>query len=84
MSATSCRCGFQRLDDEEVIDHLLAAFEPEDSVGNDGKVHQEGPPMACLCGFAAACAQELDAHFLTVFTPADHAGGDGSTHEPTD
>jgi len=84
MSATRCLCGFERLDDEEVIDHLLATFEPEDSIGSDGQVHQEAAPMACLCAFTAASPRELDAHFLAAFTPADHAGRDGSKHEPAD
>ena len=41
MLATRCSCGFVRLDDEEVTDHLLAAFETQDATGNDGQAHQE-------------------------------------------
>jgi len=81
MTATRCTCGFERLDDEDVTDHLLAAFEPDDSTGNDGHVHQELSRLACSCGFAAASAQELDSHFLAVFTPARSLGRDGLTHE---
>jgi hypothetical protein len=82
MTATRCTCGFQRLDDEEVADHLLAAFEPSDSTGSDGHVHQELAKLACSCGFAAASAQELDRHLLGVFTPAGSVGRDGVMHEP--
>ena len=82
MTATRCTCGFQRLDDEEVTDHLLAAFEPGDSTGNDGQVHQELAGLGCSCGFAAASAQELDSHLLGVFTPAGSVGRDGLRHEP--
>ena len=82
MLATRCTCGFQRLDDEEVTDHLLAVFEPADSVGSDGQIHQEGTALACVCGFAAPSAKELDAHFLAVFTPANHVAADGQKHEP--
>jgi hypothetical protein len=82
MTATSCICGFQRLNDEEVTDHLLAAFEPNDSTGSDGQVHQELTKLACSCGFTAATVQEMDSHFLTVFTPAGSVGRDGTKHEP--
>ena len=82
MTATRCTCGFQRLDDEEVSDHLLAAFEPDDSTGSDGDVHQELAGLACSCGFAAASGQELNSHFLAVFTPAGSVGRDGVQHEP--
>jgi hypothetical protein len=83
MTAPSCICGFQRLDDEEVADHLLAAFEPGDSTGNDGQVHQELAKLACSCGLTAATTQELDSHFLAVFTPAGSVGRDGAKHEQT-
>jgi hypothetical protein len=83
MTATSCICGFQRLNDEEVADHLLAAFEPGDSTGNDGQVHQELARLACSCGFTAATVQELDSHFVEVFTPAGSVGRDGAKHEQT-
>ncbi len=82
MTATRCACGFQRLDDEEVTDHLLAAFEPGDSTGNDGRVHQELARLACSCGFTAASTQELDNHLLAAFTPAGSVGRDGARHEP--
>jgi hypothetical protein len=82
MTATHCTCGFQRLDDEEVNDHLLAAFEPSDSTGNDGQVHQELAKLACSCGFTATTVQELDGHLLGVFTPAGSVGRDGVKHEP--
>ena len=82
MTATRCTCGFQRLDDEEVTDHLLAAFAPDDCTGSDGQVHQELSRLACSCGFAAASAQELDSHLLGVFTPAGSVGRDGLRHEP--
>jgi hypothetical protein len=84
MLATRCACGFERLPDEEVIDHLLAIFEPQDTVGNDGQTHEELTGRACLCGFLAISGEELDTHFLTVFTAADAIGSDGRRHEATD
>jgi hypothetical protein len=84
MPATRCHCGFERLEDEEVTDHLLAVFEPEDGLGTDGKVHQEEELRTCSCGFSAATADDLDAHFLAVFTPVDAIGPDGKRHEPLD
>jgi hypothetical protein len=82
MTPTRCSCGFQRLDDEEVTDHLLATFEPGDSTGNDGRVHQELAGLGCSCGFTPTAGQELDSHFLAVFTPAGSVGRDGVQHEP--
>jgi hypothetical protein len=82
MTATRCTCGFQRLDDEEVTDHLLAAFAPGDSTGSDGLVHQELAAKACSCGFAATPEQGLDSHFLAMFTPAASVARDGVAHEP--
>jgi hypothetical protein len=81
MTATSCSCGFHRLDDEEVTDHLLAAFTPDDSHGSDGRIHQELSRLACACGFTATSATELDSHFLAVFIPDGAVGRDGLTHE---
>jgi hypothetical protein len=82
MLATRCACGFERLQDEEVIDHLLAVFEPEDSTGTDGVVHLEMAKRICSCGFQAASRDDLDVHFLGVFTPANQVGADGRRHEP--
>jgi hypothetical protein len=84
MLATRCCCGFERLDDEEVSDHMLAAFEPEDSIGIDGRVHLEEELRTCSCGFSAITGDELDAHLLAVFTPADTIGRDGKRHEVLD
>ena len=82
MPTTRCSCGFERLDDEEVTDHLLAVFEPDDATGSDGQVHEEVTRLSCSCGFPAASAEELEGHFLTVFTPAGSVGRDGDKHEP--
>ncbi|HEY6788240.1 MAG TPA: hypothetical protein VI365_13120 [Trebonia sp.] len=82
MLATRCACGFERLDDEGVIDHLLAVFGPKDARGNDGQVHEEMAVLACSCGFRAALAEEMDSHFLAVFTPVGPVGRDGEKHEP--
>lgn len=84
MLATRCVCGFERLADEEVIDHLLAAFEPTDAIGNDGQAHEEMTGHACSCGFQAILGEELDTHFLAAFTAADAVGSDGRRHEATD
>jgi hypothetical protein len=81
MTATRCLCGFQRLDDEEVTDHLLTAFTPDDSTGTDGCLHQELAVQVCSCGFSGTPAQDLDSHFLAVFTPAGSVGRDGARHE---
>jgi len=80
--ATRCACGFERLEDEEVIDHLLAVFEPKDATGTDGKVHMEMAYLVCSCGFQAFHGDDLDYHFLVVFTPSDQVGKDGLLHEP--
>ena len=82
MLATRCSCGFVRLADEEVSDHLLSAFEPEDGTGRDGQAHQELARLTCSCGFRAVSAGEMDSHFLVVFTPAGSVGRDGARHEP--
>jgi hypothetical protein len=85
MLATRCACGFERLDDdEEVSDHLLAAFESPSGIGTDGRVHQEEALRACSCGFSAATGDDLDAHFLAVCTPIDAIGHDGKKHEALD
>jgi hypothetical protein len=82
MRATRCACGFERLADEEVIDHLLALFDPADSRGTDGREHEERQGRTCSCGFAGATGEELDEHFLEAFTPAGSVGRDGREHEP--
>lgn len=79
-----CTCGFTELDDEEITDHLLLVFEPDDHRGYDGLVHEEGDPLICLCGFGAISPDELDAHFLKAFTPDDAIGCDGRRHEPVE
>jgi hypothetical protein len=80
--ATRCACGFKELADEQVIDHLFAAFEPADFVGTDGNIHEEMAVRVCSCGFSAISGAEMDAHFLAAFTPAGQVGRDGHTHEP--
>ncbi|HTU71979.1 MAG TPA: hypothetical protein VMG38_00535 [Trebonia sp.] len=70
------------MEDEEVIDHLLAVFEPKDATGTDGKVHMEMAYLVCSCGFQAFHGDDLDYHFLVVFTPSDQVGKDGLLHEP--
>jgi hypothetical protein len=82
MLATPCACGFERLEDGQLMDHLLAVFEPDDSTGADGLVHLEMAKLACSCGYQAASSDELDSHFLEVFTPTDQIGRDGRKHEP--
>jgi hypothetical protein len=82
LPATRCVCGFARLEDEEVIDHLLAVFEPADAVGTDRIVHLEMAKLTCSCGFLAVFSDDLDCHFLLVFTPSDQVGRDGRRHEP--
>jgi hypothetical protein len=82
MLATRCACGFERLEDEEVSDHLLAVFEPDDALGTDGQVHSEDDNRVCSCGFSAATGDELDTHFLAVFMPADSVDRDGVHHKP--
>jgi hypothetical protein len=82
MLATHCACGFEELAEEQVIDHLLAAFEPVNDVGADGKVHEEMDSRTCSCGFSAISGNAMDAHFLAAFTPADRVGSDGRRHEP--
>jgi hypothetical protein len=80
--ATLCSCGFERLEDEEVSDHLLVVFVPEDGRGHDGRVHEEGDLRVCSCSFSAASGAELDEHFLAVFMPEDGTDRDGGRHSP--
>jgi hypothetical protein len=82
MTAARCTCGFTELADEEVTDHLLQVFEPEDHTGSDGLAHEEREPLTCACGFTASTPEELDAHFVKAFTPDDAIGSDGRRHEP--
>jgi serine/threonine-protein kinase RsbW len=84
MTTARCTCGFTELADETMTDHLLAAFEPDDCMGTDGLVHEEGEPLACACGFAASTPDDLDEHFLKSFTPAGAIGRDGHRHEAVD
>jgi hypothetical protein len=81
MTTAQCSCGFRELGDEEIIDHLLLVFEPEDHRGNDGLVHEERDRLTCACGFVAITAEELDSHFMKAFTPDDAIGRDGKKHE---
>jgi hypothetical protein len=82
MNAAHCTCGFTELADEEISDHLLLVFEPQDSTGNDGQVHEERQLRHCACGLAATTPEELDAHLLAAFTPRDATGNDGRRHAP--
>jgi hypothetical protein len=82
MTAARCLCGFTGLADEELTDHLLQVFEPEDQIGNDGVPHEEHERLTCACGLTAGTPQELDAHFIKVFTPDEATGSDGQRHEP--
>jgi hypothetical protein len=84
MIAAQCTCGFTELADEEMTDHLLLAFEPHDSRGNDGLVHEERARLQCACGLAAITSEELDAHLLAAFTPQDATGSDGRRHAPAE
>ena len=83
MTATSCACGFTELADEQMIDHLLGVFEPDDHIGHDGLLHEERDPLTCACGLTASAPDSLDAHLLQAFTPDDATDRDGQHHEPT-
>jgi triosephosphate isomerase len=80
--ATQCACGFEALADEQVIDHILAIFEPPGAIGTDGKMHEEMVSRVCSCGIASISGDEMGAHFLAVFIPAHSVGRDGRRHEP--
>ena len=82
MLATRCACGFEALADEQIIDHLLAVFEPADAVGYDGKAHEEMAGRVCSCGTSFLSGNAMDVHFFVAFAPADLVGGDGRAHEP--
>ena len=84
MIAAQCLCGFTELADEEITDHLLVVFEPEDRRGSDGLVHEEGENLVCACGLAAITSEELDLHFLKVTVPDDAIGHDGRRHGPAE
>lgn len=80
-----CLCGFTEDADETIMDHLLRVFEPDDSRGTDGLVHEEvAPPLTCSCGFTAMTSADLDGHFLRAFIPEDAIAPDGRKHgKPT-
>ena len=82
MTAARCTCGFTELADEELNDHLLHVFEPDDRMGNDGLAHEERDRLTCACGVTASTPEELDEHLLKVFAPDDAIGSDGRKHEP--
>jgi hypothetical protein len=81
MISARCTCGFTELEDEELIDHFLLVFEPDDHIGNDGQAHEERERLTCACGFVAITSEEFDAHILKVFTPDDAIGNDDRKHE---
>jgi hypothetical protein len=81
MIAARCTCGFTELADEELTDHLLLVFEPEDHIGNDGLAHEERERLTCACGLTAITSEEFDAHILKVFTPSDAIASDGERHQ---
>jgi hypothetical protein len=80
MIAARCSCGFTELADEEMTDHLLQVFEPDDQKGTDGLVHEERDRLVCACGLSAITPEELDEHLLKVFTPDNAIGRDGQKH----
>ena len=80
MPVSRCLCGFAELADETLADHLAVVFTPDDSVGIDGKVHEELSGVACACGFSASSADALEGHLLAAFTPGDGIGLDGRKH----
>jgi hypothetical protein len=82
MPATRCACGFESRPDEQITDHLLTVFDPPDSVGADGQLHEERAALTCSCGFRAPCPAALDHHFLAAFTPSDKIASDGRPHQP--
>jgi anti-sigma regulatory factor (Ser/Thr protein kinase) len=81
MPAARCTCGFTELAEEELTDHLLQVFEPDDHLGNDGLAHEERERLTCACGLTAATPEDLDTHFLKVFVPDDAIGNDGQRHK---
>lgn len=82
MPATRCACGFESRSDDEITDHLLTVFDPPDSLGADGQVHEERAALTCSCGFRAASPAALDDHFLAAFTPVGKTARDGRQHQP--
>jgi hypothetical protein len=84
MPGAQCLCGFTELDDEGLPDHLAVSFTPDDSVGNDGNVHEELPGHACACGFSGSSASALEGHLMAAFTPGDGIGLDGRRHGARD
>jgi hypothetical protein len=82
MTADRCTCGFTELADEELNDHLLRVFEPDDRMGTDGVAHEERERLTCACGLTASTPAELDEHLLKAFAPDGAIGSDGRKHEP--
>jgi hypothetical protein len=81
MISACCTCGFTELADEEMTDHLLLVFEPQDHIGNDGLAHEECEHLTCACCYTAITSEKFDTHMLKVFRPDDAIGSDGQRHE---
>jgi len=84
MPFAQCLCGFKELRDETLADHLAVVFTADDSVGIDGKLHEELSGRACACGFSGSSAEALEGHLMAAFTPGDGIGLDGKRHEARD
>jgi hypothetical protein len=91
-----CSCGYVPAGEDDLTDHLVAMFVPDDDTGLDGQLHAEaardaparagtpaGTPAGgwrCLCGFSSDNRAGLDAHLLAAFTPPAAIGRDGRRH----
>ena len=89
MSKFHCACGFATDGTELFADHLGWVFDPDDDIGNDGRVHAEishdgALTHLCACGFTAVEAAEFNDHLLIVVIPPDSIGIDGQRHAPLD
>ena len=77
---TKCLCGFTGLEDESLADHLNVVFIADDTLGSDGRTHEETSILKCACGFMADVSKDLDEHFLKAFMPESAIGRDGNKH----
>jgi hypothetical protein len=84
MMSYQCECLFTTSEENDLIDHLLEAFDPGPTdLGTDGQAHAElaGPgKRACSCGYAAPDLPAMDAHLLAAFVTPGGTGTDGRKH----
>lgn len=90
-AARQCACGYAGAGADDLLDHLLEVFTPDDDRAPDGVIHAEAAAagggggkrscsFVCLCGAEASGIREMDSHFLAAFVPPGGIAADGRQH----